>query len=279
MKIKVGNVSEVEEDSPTIKIKVGGDAPVHEEDTGQPDIKIRIKQYPVLGLDEEGDGPDIKIKINQTVEEEQEETNTIKVKVSKPLTEEEPEVRDKIKIKVGDTPEDDIPTPEQKQPVQKTMRLAARRSLNGDIMIFDHKDIDIVLKLSKGRIVAVPKEQQDDKVYESQLRLFEYLARKGIVDYEAIQGGNMFMAMEAKLQESDDYDVPQIALVTIAKWIEQERPYFEWQEKWEEEQERKLLEPEEGEYTEFDPDKYHSEEKGSMRPKAVPFGTPGIYRF
>jgi hypothetical protein len=203
-------------------------------------------------------------------------------KLLEDIIEEQEDENKKIVVKIDN---DNVRDPkiknstEEKKPTQKTMRLVARKTLNGDVFVFDHKDIDIALMFSKSKIVAFPKEQYDDRVYETELRLFDYLVRKGIVEYDSIEGGNTLMSMEAKMIQSEDYNVPQIALVTIGNWIEQERPYFEWQEQWEEEQERHLLEPEEGEYTEFDPEKYHSTEKGSIRPKMIPYGTPGIYRF
>ena len=44
-------------------------------------------------------------------------------------------------------------------------KLQIRSALNGDLMIMDHKDIDIVLKPSKKKIVAFAKETMSDLVY------------------------------------------------------------------------------------------------------------------
>ena len=51
-----------------------------------------------------------------------------------------------IKIKVGQPEEGMIePADEQEKPVQASMFINARKALNGDIMIFDHNDVDVVI--------------------------------------------------------------------------------------------------------------------------------------
>ena len=69
------------------------------------------------------------------------------------------------------------------------LELDVRKSLSGDLMIFDHGDIDIVLSASKNKIVAFPKDVLTDVVYGAQNRLFALLQKKGIVVAESIQGG------------------------------------------------------------------------------------------
>jgi len=56
-----------------------------------------------------------------------------------------------------------------------TLEMDVRKSLNGDLMIFDHGDIDIVLSSSKNKVIAFPKEQISDYVYGAQNRLFAFL--------------------------------------------------------------------------------------------------------
>ena len=40
-----------------------------------------------------------------------------------------------------------------------TLEMDVRRSLDGDLMIFEHGDIDIVLSSSKNKIIAFPKNK------------------------------------------------------------------------------------------------------------------------
>ena len=49
---------------------------------------------------------------------------------------------------------------------QKKVRLEidARKSINGDIMIFDHGDVDIVLSPANNKVIAFPKDSMNDMV-------------------------------------------------------------------------------------------------------------------
>ena len=159
----------------------------------------------------------------------------------------------------------------------KKEKLNFKKAINGDIMIFDHKDIDIVMMPEKNKVVAFPKESMGAHVYEVQNRLFKFLFNKGVIILDSVQGGNVFSSMEAKLAESKDYNVVQTTLLTIGKFIEDEKPLYEFEKAFEEEEERRLLEPGPEDSTEFDPEKYHSDEKGSMRDTKA-FGIANIYR-
>ena len=136
---------------------------------------------------------------------------------------------------------------------------------------------DIVMMPEKSKIVAFPKESMGTHVYEVQNRFFKFLFNKGVIILDSVQGGNVFSSMEAKIAESKDYNVTQNILLTIGKFIEEERPLYEFEKAFEEEEEKRLLEPPPEESTEFDPEKYHSREKGSMR-DAKAFGIANIYR-
>jgi len=125
----------------------------------------------------------------------------------------------KVNVKVSE------PTP----PPTITLELDIRKSLNGDLMIFDHGDIDIVLSGRDQKITAFPKQMMTEFTYGAQNRLFNHLARKGIVTMESIQGGSFYGAMEATLQVPADnkLNAAKFALVSIEKFITEERPYFE----------------------------------------------------
>ena len=62
-----------------------------------------------------------------------------------------------------------------------TIELNMRKSLNGDLMIFDHGDIDVVLSPSSSKIVAFPKETMNDLVYGAQNRLMSFMTKRGIL--------------------------------------------------------------------------------------------------
>tara|TARA_A100000172_G_scaffold74600_2_gene56820 strand:+ start:1253 stop:1828 length:576 start_codon:yes stop_codon:yes gene_type:complete len=152
-------------------------------------------------------------------------------------------------------------------PPTVTLELDIRKSLSGDLMIFDHNDLDIVLSGKDKKITAFPKQTMTDFTYGAQNRLFAHLARKGIVMPESIQGGSYYGAMEAQLQEVADgkLNAAKFALVSIERFIKEEKPYYDNVET--------IVAGVEDEYT--DPDKTDStelgevpqrDEQGSIRP-------------
>ena len=114
-------------------------------------------------------------------------------------------------------------------PPSVTLELNIRKSLSGDLMIFDHGDIDIVVSGKDKKITAFPKQSMTDFTYGAQNRLFSHLMRKGIVIPESIQAGSYYGAIEAQLQEAADgkLNAAKFALVSIEKFIKEEKPYYE----------------------------------------------------
>ena len=77
---------------------------------------------------------------------------------------------------------------------EKKVRLEidARKSLSGDVMVFDHGDIDIVLSPTQNKVIAFPKDVPSDMVYGAQNRLFAHLKKRGVVIPESIKAGSFF---------------------------------------------------------------------------------------
>ena len=114
---------------------------------------------------------------------------------------------------------------------QKKVRLEldARQSLNGDVMVFDHGDIDIVLSPSANKLIAFPKDTMNDLVYGAQNRLMAHLTKKGILVPESVQAGSIYGALEATLQTptQEGLSAGKMALINVSMFINEERPYFE----------------------------------------------------
>jgi len=104
--------------------------------------------------------------------------------------------------------------------------LKARRTLDGNIMIFDHEDIDIYLSVEGKKFLTFPKGQMNDKAYQAQDRVFEYLAKRGIVDKSSVRGGNIHGSLEARVLESKvpGVDPLQACLYAINEYLNQEKP-------------------------------------------------------
>lgn len=132
-----------------------------------------------------------------------------------------------------------------------TFELNARENLSGDIMIYDHKDIDIVLMQEKKKVVAFAKDMLTDSVYGAESRMFEFLRKKGIVAYDSIQGGNIYGSMEASILDSKKYDPVKSTLLNIAEWFKEEKPAMDSLEAHDDMMDDALLNPDEEHATEL----------------------------
>tara|TARA_R110000744_G_scaffold192967_1_gene312025 strand:+ start:929 stop:1507 length:579 start_codon:yes stop_codon:yes gene_type:complete len=160
----------------------------------------------------------------------------------------------------------------------KKISLKARKSIDGNIIIYGHPEMNIFIMSKTSKIVALPKEDLDDELHSGQERLFKFLVEDGIVVHDSVQSGNIFMSMEAQIPEVvGDGDKFEYALYSISKFIDKEMPFYKDQKEFEKEMEDRLLEPEPDEYTEFDP-KRHDDNKGSLPPNMISYGINTIYR-
>jgi len=183
-----------------------------------------------------------------------------------------------IDVTVG-TPLGDTPGPSQADAGEYTFKLDARKTLDGDIIVRDHPDVDIVVMVKKNKIVAFPKENLNDEAYLTQDKLFDFLAKKGVISSESVQGGNLHGSMEGDILENADLNVNKICLMMLAKFVEEEKPYFDYMDKFEKQQEERLTAPNEAESSEFDPSR-HANIKGTMQPIYIrsPYGMSFTYR-
>lgn len=125
-------------------------------------------------------------------------------------------------------------------------KLNLRSAINGDLMIMDHKDIDIVVKPKDKKIVAFAKETLSDLVYGAESRLLEYLRKTGVLKIDSIQGGNIYGSLEGQIQEGEKS--VEIALMKISEWMETEEPMMSGRTGYDDMQDDHLINPD-GEYS------------------------------
>ena len=164
----------------------------------------------------------------------------------------------------------------QKNLKDYVFELTTRETLNGDILIYSHKDIDIVLMQEKKKIVAFAKDMLTENVYGAESRLFEYLRRRGIIAYDSIQGGNIYGSMEAKILESKTANVLKSSLVVIAEWFREEEPIMREIEDHEEMMNDAILNPDDEHATELG-EVPQEPKKGSMSPYSSNYYNPARY--
>ena len=166
-------------------------------------------------------------------------------------------------------------TPEMRPELKQTVTIAleARRNLNGDIMIFDHEDMDIYISAESKKCLAFPKDQMSDKVYDSQDRMFKFMASRGVIDRSSIRGGNIHGSLEASLLEAKvpGVDALEACLYVISEYINGERPFFRSSKEYDEERLDYLLRPDDDHSTDLG-DVPQEPRKGSMHPGIRPYG-------
>jgi hypothetical protein len=162
------------------------------------------------------------------------------------------------------------------------LEMDVRKSINGDLMIFDHGDIDIVLSSSKNKVIAFPKDTMNDLVYGAQNRLFAHLRKRGLVIPESIQAGSFYGAFEATMEKasSEDLSAPKMALINISEFIKEERPYFESTEAIVAMSDDELVHPDNTDSTELG-DVPQKTQQGSLRKGYVrdPYSLNYLYTF
>ena len=157
------------------------------------------------------------------------------------------------------------------------VKLKMRKTLEGNLMIFDHRDLDIVVMPIQMKVVAFPKGEMGSHIYDAQDRMFKFLHRMGVIKYGTVQGGAVYNSMQGELPITKEYNVIDHVLFALEKFIDGEKPYFAYEKAFYDEFEKRLTEPDEEESTEFDA-RRHSDEKGSIRTGLKPYGVSAIYR-
>jgi len=175
-----------------------------------------------------------------------------------------------VTVRIGAAPEQAI----------VRLELDVRKSMNGDLMIFDHGDIDIVLSTKTNKITTFPKDTMTELSYGAQNRLFTHLRKRGLVTAESIQAGSFYGSLEALMEEasSPELSTPKMALINIANFIDEERPYFESTEAIIAMTDDELVHPDKADSTELGEVPQH-DEQGSIRPGYIrdPYSLSYLY--
>jgi len=155
-----------------------------------------------------------------------------------------------ITMRVGDSPaaeagQEERPERKKKPKPQATVELRMRKTLDGDLIIYDHEDLDIVVSPANSKVTTFPKVNTDEGSYHSQMRLFDFLKEKGTILRDSVQGGSVYNAVEAQIMEAKDpgVDAIQVVILTISEFLDVERPYFARKEEYEKMQDDRLTEP------------------------------------
>ena len=139
------------------------------------------------------------------------------------------------------------------------------RQLDREFKLFlSHRGIDIVLNQNGRKVTAFAKEMNSDFVYGAESRLFEFLRKKGVLEFDSIQGGSIYGSMEGKLMDAKEHDVNKITLLAIHEWMKDEEPYIKRLKGHDEDVKDHMVDPD-GEYSTELGEVPHEDQKGSIR--------------
>jgi hypothetical protein len=148
---------------------------------------------------------------------------------------------------------------------QATVELVARRSLDGSLLILDHRKIDIAIMPEQMKVVTFPKTTATEDVYDYQNRLFEMLADKGIINRASIQGGNVYRSLEGEVFQAEQINPLEAAVYVVAEFIDYEQRHERVADQYEKELEDMYTHPGDKDSTEYGEIPQYAQ-KGSMRP-------------
>tara|TARA_A100001515_G_scaffold52473_1_gene41444 strand:+ start:804 stop:1394 length:591 start_codon:yes stop_codon:yes gene_type:complete len=177
------------------------------------------------------------------------------------ITSDQPKDDGRINVAVKDTISVNIVNSNLRK---ESISLNMRQALNGDYMIFDHNEIDIVVMTEKKKVVAFAKDVMSNVVYGAESRLMEHLRKVGIIEFDSIQGGNVYGSLEGKIHNSKELDEIKTTIYQISEWMKSEAPYLEATSGHDEEMQDELLHPDALNSTELG-EVPHEEEKGSIK--------------
>lgn len=155
------------------------------------------------------------------------------------------------------------------------IKLNARKTLDGNIIIYDHKHLDIIIIPFKNKILTLPKKTRSTDSFYVQKRYFDFLKNKGVIVYDSVRGGSVYGSLEAFYPVNKEVDALQVVLLVTKRFLEIDKSKYQTFDEYQEDVDNMFLEPDDDDSTELGeiPQK---EEKGTIDPNFKPYGL--LYR-
>jgi|TARA_R110002020_G_C15934153_1_gene744087 hypothetical protein len=117
-----------------------------------------------------------------------------------------------LKIKIG-------AAAEEKKPIQAQIALQITKTMDGNILISDHKYLDIIIDLKEAKVITMPKPHVEKDVYDYQKDLMYSLFKGGVSAAVAPRGGPVFGMVECSFPKEGEIDNVQAVLYQISEYI------------------------------------------------------------
>jgi len=129
--------------------------------------------------------------------------------------------------------------------------LNARKTMEGNIIIRDHHDVDIVIAPLSKKIILLPKKKMVEDLYPIQKRFFQHLRENGATMLGSESTGFIYNSYEALYVESSAYDSIAVLLRFIHEFVTEERTVYDKLKQYKNDLENELLAPTDEKSTEY----------------------------
>lgn len=131
------------------------------------------------------------------------------------------------------------------------VKLNIRKTLDNNIVIYDHPLIDIVIIPSKNKIFTIPKDEITSDTYSAQNRYFKFLDKKGVLIKGTVRSGAIINSLESFYPPNDKIDVMQVIILLTKRFLEKEMEFIDIAKNYEENVEDMFVNPDEEDTTEL----------------------------
>jgi hypothetical protein len=156
-----------------------------------------------------------------------------------------------------------------------TIFLKIRRTLDNKYIIYDHPLYDIIIDPAKNKILTFSKKNANFESYPSQDSFFDFLLRRGMLNGDSVQGGNIYGSLEAKYPVNEEVDTIEVLLLLVYTFLKDEVSDIKNIINYDEDVQERVSDPDDEESTEYG-EIPHRDRQGSIDPGYRPYGL--IYR-
>jgi hypothetical protein len=137
------------------------------------------------------------------------------------------------------------------KPIQASVGLKISKTLDGNLLVNDHKYMDILVMPDENRVVTIPKPEADRDVYPYQKHLMYSLFKGGITDALMPTGGPVFGMVETTYPAQSGVNPLEAVLLQISEFLKRTSADEEVADEYDKNIEDNFTEPPPDETTEY----------------------------
>jgi len=145
----------------------------------------------------------------------------------------------------------------------KPIHLNLKKTIGGKYIIKDHPEYEILIDPKSMIVHLFSKGNYGDTNENYQLSLLKYLSSEGAIKRTTIQTGATYGSYQAEMVESDEENSLHYCIFAISEFMKEDLEEINKAERYKDEKEKFILEPDEEESTELG-EVPHETEKGSI---------------